>query len=291
MDSGHATSRILVAGCGYLGLALCQRFAGDGRRVWALRRSAAATDELARAGAVPLIADLTRPETLASLPPLDAVVACQAPGRNDEDRATYIDGTRHLIEAMIAHPPSRFVFVSSTSVYGHTGGEWVDETTPPRSSSARARTLLDAEVVACTAPWPTMVVRLAGLYGPGRDRTQLLRSGRVSAADRGYVNHIHVDDAAGIIALVLERGEPGQVYLGVDERPVERSVCYAWIAQRAGIAPPATGATAPRELGSKRCSNRKVATLGYRYRYPDYQAGFGALIAAPSQQTGSRRDG
>ncbi len=242
-------------------------------------------------GVEPLAADLMQPTTLTSLPMVDAVIACQAPGRGDDGRATYVEGTRNLVEAMKSHPPRRFVFVSSTSVYGHTGGEWVDETTPPNASSARARVLLDAEAAALAAPWPTMIVRLAGLYGPGRDRTELLRTGRVSPADAGYVNHIRVDDAAGIIALVLERGEPGQIYLGVDEQPVERSVCYAWVAQRAGIVPPATAARTQPEQGSKRCSNRKVAALGYRYRYPDYRAGFGELIAASSRQEGSSHHG
>ena len=272
--------RVLIAGCGYVGLALSRHLAKESWSVWGLRRSESARDELKAAGAVPLIANLANRQTLSGLPVVDYVVSCQAPGKGGRDyRSTYLEGARNLIEAIRSKAPKKFLWVSSTSVYGQSNDEWVNEETMPEPASENAGILLEAESVVLNSPFPSLVLRLGGIYGPGRERFQLLQNGTVSVHDPGYLNHIHVDDVVRLIRFLLECGAPGEVYLGVDDEPVLRSGFYRWLADRAGIEP--AGARAPdrmRSVTSKRCSNQKIKSLGFVFKYPTYREGFSNLM-------------
>ena len=161
--------RVLIAGCGYVGSRLAGILAESGADVFALRRSPGAD----LPGATTLCADLGDPGTLATLPrPLDAVVFCASPSSFDERgyRRIFIDGLRNLIEALAAHrrPPGRLIFTSSTAVYGQSNGEWVDETSPTRPRRFNGEVLLEAEKLLLDGPLPGCVLRLGGIYGPGR---------------------------------------------------------------------------------------------------------------------------
>ncbi len=273
----NTSKTLLIAGCGYVGLALSRHMVSQGWSVWGLRRTAGAGPLIEQAGARPLIADLTDRRTLASLPVVDRVVCCQAPGRNGDYRVTYLKTANNLVSILNELPLVKLVWVSSTSVYGQSSGEWVDELTPPQPSSPQAQWLLEAESVMRSARCGTIVLRLGGIYGPGRDRLNLLRGGRVAIESDAYLNQVHIDDVVGIIDCLLERGQVGGVYLGVDDEPVKRRVFYQWLARQRGIILP-VGApreenNPPQELG-KRCSNRKIRELGYQFRYPNYRMGF-----------------
>jgi nucleoside-diphosphate-sugar epimerase len=265
----------LIAGCGYLGLALCRRLSSEGWRVLGLRRSAEAASLIQEAGAKPITADLTDPATLAHLPPVDYVVSCQGAGHGADYRQTYVEGAKNLIAALKDHPPQKFLWVSSTRVYGNTEGEWVDESTDPNPASEEGEVLLEAEQVALKAGFPSLVVRPAGIYGHGRTRVKLLKAPTIDL--RGFSNHIHVEDLAGIVQLLLEKGQPGETYLAVDDRPVAKREFYPWLAKAAGLPlpPPASG---PLTSTNKRLSNRKIKRLGYTFRYPNYLNGFPDLL-------------
>ena len=125
--------RVLIVGCGYVGLPLGAELVRLGHEVFGLRRSASAENELKAAGIKPLVADITRPDELARLPrDFDWVVNCvSSTGGDAEDyRQVYLQGTRNLIEWLSAAPPKKFVYTSSTSVYGQTDGSQVKETSP-----------------------------------------------------------------------------------------------------------------------------------------------------------------
>ena len=124
-------ANILIAGCGYVGTALGLRLAAAGHIVWGIRRSA----EGLPSGIHHLAADLTAPETLQDLPPaLDVVFYTAAPNGSEEAayRAIYVDGLRHVLEALVRQhqSPRRVLLTSSTAVYAQSAGEWVDETSP-----------------------------------------------------------------------------------------------------------------------------------------------------------------
>ena len=125
---GGAGRRVLIAGCGYVGVRLASRLAREGASVFALRRGRGPLP----VGVEPVVADLARIETLGSLPPrIDAVVYTAAPGTSDEAayRSIYLDGVDNLLRAIAerGERPPRFVFASSTAVYGQDRGECSDE--------------------------------------------------------------------------------------------------------------------------------------------------------------------
>jgi nucleoside-diphosphate-sugar epimerase len=285
---------VLIAGCGYVGGELARRLVRRGARVWALRRS----DAPVPAGAEPVRADLADPSALRSLPAEpDAVVYALSAGSSTEAayRAAYVDGLVNLLAALrrAGASPSRLVYVSSTGVYGQSAGEWVDETSPTEPSGFTGRILLQGEETARTSGVPSVVLRLGGIYGPGR--TRLIDAARAGTARRParprYTNRIHRDDAAGALEHLLGLERPEPVYLGVDGDPAEAGEVYAWLAARLGIAAPpveragsglsgGAGARAPYTAGAgKRCRNDCLVASGYVFRYPSFREGYAALLA------------
>jgi nucleoside-diphosphate-sugar epimerase len=283
--------RILIAGCGDVGVELGVRLVNDGHQVWGLRRRC----HTLPSDIHPLVADLTKPETLQSLPAeLDVVFYTAAPSSatNDVYQATYVDGVRHLLAALVAqrHHLRRFFFTSSTGVYGQTSGEWVDETSPTEPEHFSGRALLVAEHEVLNSAFPATVVRLGGIYGPGR--TRLIDSVRQGTAvcTNGrpvYTNRIHRDDCAEALRHLLRLLRPDRLYVGVDHEPADQGAVLRWLALQLGLPPPRqeamTNLTPRSRRSNKRCSNRKLLATGYTFRYPTFREGYGALLAAMAQ--------
>lgn len=280
--------RVLIAGCGDLGAALGVELAAAGAEVYGLRRHPQALPKAIR----PLAADLADPTTLSALPEVDAVVYAAAADRTTEDayRSAYVDGVRHLLAApgMQQHPPRRLLFVSSTAVYAQNGGEWIDESSAAEATHFRALLLREGEALvrsATSSRTATTVLRLAGIYGPGRTRLiDLVRSGRATypPGPPRYANRIHRDDAAGVLAHLLGQPQPAPLYLGVDDAPVDLREVLVWLAERLG-APAPRLEESPVEGGaertSKRCSNSRLRAAGYRFRFPTYREGYATMLA------------
>jgi nucleoside-diphosphate-sugar epimerase len=268
---------VLIAGAGDVGSRVARRLVAQGKHVIALRRGEVAPDPSIRW----LRGDLTRPETLRDLPTVDTVVFAATPDARDEPayRAIFVDGFRHLIEALPA-PPSRTLFVSSTAVYGEHAGDWVDETTPTDPPGFNGRVLVEAEDWLASRVVGGMSLRLAGLYGPGR--TQLLerlREGTISVP-RGrsvFANRMHVDDAAAAIVHLLSLDAPESLYVGVDNTPLPVDELYDYLAGLLGAAPPPDGSPVT-GIGNKRMSNARLRATGFQCRWPDARIGYAALI-------------
>lgn len=279
--------RVLIAGCGYVGTELGRVLAAAGHQVWGLRRRSAALSP----AVTPWPADLADPATLRDLPPrLDGVVYAAAADRSDDAAyaAIYHHGLAHLLDALVAQGqrPRRVVFVSSTSVYGQEHGEWVDEDSPAEPERALSRHLLAGEALLGHAPFPGTVVRLSGIYGPGRTRLiEQVRSGaaRLQEGPPAFTNRIHRDDCAGLLAHLLTRAGAQPLYLGSDSDPAPHNDVLLWLATQLGceLAPASDatpGSTLHRSGQNKRCSNRRLLASGYRLLYPTFREGYGALL-------------
>ncbi|MGH7860318.1 MAG: NAD-dependent epimerase/dehydratase family protein, partial [Candidatus Binatia bacterium] len=156
--------RVLIAGCGYVGVRLGEELTARGDEVFALRRRPQGLS----APLHPIAADLADRRALTFLPPaLDVIVYAASADESSEAayRRAYVEGLRNLIGASSA-PPRRFLFTSSTGVYGQLEGEWVDETSPAEPRDSTGRILLEAETLVHAAPFPSTVVRFGGIYGP-----------------------------------------------------------------------------------------------------------------------------
>lgn len=279
-------SRVLIAGCGYVGSRLAGLLVDDGLRVWGLKRHPAALP----AGVEPIAADVTDPATLDALPVPDALVYAVSPaGRTDGAyRAAYVDGLRNVLGALrqAGGPVGRVVLVSSTGVYGHTDGRWVDEDTPPEPSEETGARILEGEAVARAAGSPGLVIRLGGIYGPGRTRTvvRVLEGQAGCPSPDRYGNRIHRDDAAAAVRHLLTLEDPAPVYLGVDREPAPLRDVYRWIARRAGVPDPCRdGSEDAPEPGSprrsnKRCSSRRLTGSGFVFTYPTFREGYGPIV-------------
>src|SRR5690606_1431290 len=158
-------------------------------------------------------------ETLRDMPPgITRLVYLPTPDRRDEAayRAIFLDGLRHLLSVLDRQALRRVVFVSSSAVYGAQREGWVDEDTPPVPKGFNGTVLLEAERWLAAQPVPSVVLRLAGLYGPGR--LQLLDRPRAGVATvprdpPHWANRIHVDDAAAAIVHLLGLPDPQEVYI------------------------------------------------------------------------------
>jgi nucleoside-diphosphate-sugar epimerase len=275
---------VLVAGCGWFGEALARVLLARGDRVTGIRRDPARAAALAEAGVEPLALDLAAPGAAARLPRADAFVACQAAADDSEAayRAAYLDATRTLLEAA-ADARAPLVYTGSTGVFGQRDGSDVDEATPPAPASATGGVLVEAEALvrgAAARGVRASVVRLSGLYGPGRTGiVARVRSGQLALGpgDDAWMNFCHRDDAVAFVLAALARAEPGAIFHGSDARPARRREVVEWLAGRLGIPPPRTHRAAP---GPNRriLSERSRRELGVTLRWPSFDAGLADAV-------------
>lgn len=278
-------ARILIAGCGDLGIALGQHLMAQGCDVAGLRRSAVPLP----AGMHGVQADVARPATLhglAALRPDILVYSVAADAQTDASyRAHYVDGLRHVLAALPDAGLRHVFFVSSTRVYGQENrGQdtalWLDEATPATPADFGGERLLQAEALLSGLSGTTL--RLAGIYGPGRHRLlALARRPRSWPAQNRWTNRIHRDDAAAFIASLVRRklnGAPVEnCYLVTDGCPAPQYEVLQWLAERLGV--DVSGVAPPAVAGGKKLGNARMLATGYRLRYPDYRAGYAAEIA------------
>lgn len=283
----------LVVGCGYLGLPLALDLLAEGQAVHATVRRAERALELRCLGLHAHALDVLRPGALeavvAALPAAgyDAFYLVPPSGGPSPEQVV-LEGATRAIAALRTRPPRRLVLASSTAVYGDLAGAVVDADTPAQPGDPRGRLLLEGERRWQADAPAVRVVRLAGLYGPGRIIGERdLRAGRPLGGDpEHWLNLIEVGDAARLLRAVArsERGAP--VELGCDGQPVRRREYYAGLARLLGLGPPVfqpgeQGLLA--RAGDRRCDNAVTcARTGWRPRHANWREGVeAALSAAP----------
>ena len=276
---------LMIAGCGDVGGRLGQQLNAAGWTVYGLRRSVALLPQ----GILPVAGDLHADACPAAWPsePLDYLVYCAAATDHDEAgyRAAYVDGLHRVLTwlAQYSQRPKRLLFVSSSGVYGQQLGEWVDEQSPAEADSYSGRIMREAEQLALNSGLPASLVRLTGLYGPGREwlLKQVRQGYRVVSEPPLYGNRIHVDDAAGLLAYLLQADARGvaldDCYIGVDDQPAPLHDVVAWLREQLEVSHWSDDSTG-RGSGSKRCSNARARALGWTPQYPSYREGYGAIL-------------
>jgi nucleoside-diphosphate-sugar epimerase len=287
--------RVLIIGCGYVGLPLGAELARLGHEVFGLRRSPD-TGELSAAGIQPLAGDITESATLARLKPdFDWVVntVSSSKGGVDDYRAVYLEGTKRLIDWLQRNDRLRqYLYTSSTSVYAQTDGSWVTEDSATEPNSETGQVLVETEHflrnAARTKNFPGTILRVAGIYGPERGHLfqQYLRGeARLNEKGSRFINMIHRDDVVRAIVAVLERGTAGEIYNVADDEPVTQREFFQWLSDQLGMPMPPV-ATEPeianrkRGLTNKKVSNRKLRlALGCELKYPTFRQGYAAEIA------------
>ncbi|MFY9136057.1 SDR family oxidoreductase [Zwartia sp.] len=279
--------RLLIAGCGDLGSRVANKLLLEpGNCVWGLRRTRDERCESAP-GFEWLVADLSKPETLAMLPAdITHVLFCAAPNSRTESayRDVYFNGLKNVAERALNPNLNRILFVSSSAVYGAHGDEWVDEETPVSPQNFNGRILLESE------QWlsrfcqehaiKSLSLRLSGIYGPGRVQLlEKLKLGLVGAPSLPihWANRIHVEDAANAILHLMNLPDPMPTYLVTDSTPLPLHTLYESLARLVN-GPTPTEAAAPSFVGSKRLSNARLRASGFDFLWPNSVAGYASLI-------------
>jgi nucleoside-diphosphate-sugar epimerase len=292
--------RVLIVGCGYVGVPLGAELVRLGHEVFGLRRNSAAENELKAAGIQPLFGDMTRPDEFKKLPrDFDWVVNCVAAGGDAENyREVYFNGTKNLIEWLAPNPPKKFVYTSSTSVYAQNDGSQVKESSPTEPTAETSKILVETEKILLEAShgsrglsphqkFPAVILRVAGIYGPDRGHwfKQFLKdAAHIEGDGTRFLNMIHRDDLIGCIIAALKNGRAGEIYNAADDEPVSQLHFFQWLAQAVDkplppSAPQNLGENRRRGATNKRVSNRKLKMeLGHQFKYPNFRIGYSAEL-------------
>ncbi|MFO0788892.1 MAG: SDR family oxidoreductase [Pirellulales bacterium] len=287
----------LIFGCGYLGSRVARRWRDAGHEVVVVTRSRERAERFRSDGYSPIVADITQPDSLTNLPAADTLLFAVGYDRQAPTSATidevYAGGLRNVLAAL-PNDTDRVIYISTTGVYGPAGGDWIDEATQAEPQREGGRASLAAEQALAAHPLGArgIILRLAGIYGPNRiPFINELRSGQpVPATTSGYLNLIHVDDAADVVvaAATCELRENGpRIYCVSDGHPVQRGEYYSEVAKQIGASPPRfvepdpSSPRAARAASSRRVRNdRMLAELRVTLAYPDYRAGLAAILSA-----------
>ena len=277
----------MIIGCGYVGYRLAQAEQAQGYEVEAFVTSKEKSQQLRAKGLACSVLNLDQVDNENTLNSNNAVIHYHVPppSQGSEDLRM-----RHFIQLLDrSATPKRIVLISTTGVYGNTHGEWVNEDSPTHPGTDRAKRRLDAEQT--LSKWcdekqiELVILRVPGIYGPGRTPEARLNKPVINKAEAPYSNRIHVDDlvAACIRAAIIP--EPLRIYNTVDDQPSTMTDYFNAVADHAGMARPTTITMAEAQacmspamlsyLGeSRRIGNQLMREhLGVKLRYPNLRAG------------------
>jgi nucleoside-diphosphate-sugar epimerase len=281
------SSTLLILGAGYTGQALARLLAGKAWQIKGTSRSEIGAEELRSLGIEGAVLAAEN-FTAAPLDDVDALLVSVPP----DDRGD-------LFAHRLTGKPKRLRWIgylSTTGVYGDTGGAWVDETAPPNPSNARGRRRVLAE-----SQWldfgreygiATQIFRLPGIYGPGRSALDEVRAGKARRIDKpGQVfSRVHVSDIAATLAASLERPAAGAIYNVADDLPAPSADVVAYACELLGVEPPplvpyaeieASLSAMGREFyaDTRRVKNERIKReLGVALAYPTYREGLRGIF-------------
>ncbi len=313
VKSRRSRQKLLVFGCGYLGIRVAQASISAGHTVWATTRRPARADEFAKAGLRPLLVDWNNPATWWRLPQVDRILISVSYDRNSKlsQRESQVGGLDRLLS--VCDQTTNICYLSTTGVYHQTGGEWVDESSPTHPIGEGGKAHLECEGLLrrrrSDSPWT--ILRLAGIYGPGRVPriADVIAGNPIRSPEHHFLNLIHVDDAAAAVASSWQ-ADTQRLYVISDGCPVQRGNFYGEVARqgnhrpptfapprggslhRSNAPPPAHAVLPARELPSgrsdtnKRVWNRRMKRdLVDRIRFATYREGLSDVLRSLADET------
>lgn len=293
-DGNFSGKHLVVFGCGYVGSAVARQALDRGMAVTTLTRNAAKAEALRAAGCAVVVGDLATPDWHGQIAGgADFVLNCVSSGGGGIDgyRRSYVEGMRSVLAWARANGAvNTILYTSSTSVYPQGGGVLVDETTSTVGAGERPGLLLETEGLlqdGAGAATRWFILRLAGIYGPGRHHLlEQVKSGQVAGRGDYRLNLIHRDDiAAGVwAAFGAPAGVRNEILNLADDGAAPKAEIVAWLAGRLGMpVPPFTGepAAGRREVTPDRVIvNRKAKTLlGWTPQFPTFREGYEKIVS------------
>ena len=277
---------VLLLGCGDIGTAIARHLLSAGRGVLAVRRNIDALPPDIPSQSIDY-ADVGALSALAEHPAETAIFTPTPSGRDpDSYRRGYLEPVSNLLSVWQDAPPRSLLYVSSTRVYGNQSGAWVDEETPVNPADPQAEILCRAEELLLKSHHRVSVIRFSGIYGrwPSRLIERIRQGDIVRCSPPHFSNRIHRSDCVGfllhLIALLEREEQAGPLYLASDDEPALSYDVENWLARRLGVHHPREIVDPP--VASRRCRNTKMKETGYRLEYPDFRAGYSAMISSTS---------
>ena len=282
--------KILLAGCGDIGQRVAARLAKE-HQCFGLKRN----PQFLQSSITPLKGDLSDDKDLAGIfsQEFDVVIATLTPEARTEEayQKAYVDTATALASSInnAEYQPKIVIWISSTSVYGDSTNQWLDEESPVNPASFFARALKKAEDIMAAVSCDLTIVRFSGIYGPGR--LALLSSvksgvGRPAQPEQ-WSNRIHSDDCAGFLVHLVNRYQSGEklekLYVGTDCEPATQHDVRKWLAGKLNVI--LTKETRSSRAGTQRYTNKKVLQSGYQFQYPTYREGYVSVIKSLSDDT------
>ncbi|HTL66460.1 MAG TPA: NAD-dependent epimerase/dehydratase family protein [Lacunisphaera sp.] len=294
-----AGKRLVIFGCGYVGSALAQAALAAGARVEALTRNPDRAAALRGLGVASVaVADLASSawhHEIRAAP--EFIVNCVSSGDGSAEsyRRSYVDGMRSILAWAAGgdRPIGTIVYTSSTSVYPQGGGVALDESAMADGATPNGRIIRESEMILEQAPAAAcarhFILRLAGIYGPGRHHLlDQLRTGPHVLPGSGdyHLNLVHRDDIVRAIlaCFAAPASLSSRIYHVADDAPARRGEVVAWLADRLGRAAPAFDGSPGARRGGQPMPDRIISAarirreLGWRPHYPDFRTGFGEIL-------------
>lgn len=292
-----SNKHLVIFGCGYVGSGLAAQAAAGGARVTALTRNSAKADALRSVGVSEVVvAELAGSDWHDRIAAADWVVNCVSAAAPTPEgyRHSYVEGMRSILvwAERRTQPVDTFVYTSSTSVYPQGDGAVVDETTDTARASVNGRIIVESENLLRMAPASAVrrwfILRLAGIYGPGRHH--LLDQLRAGESPAGGAHRLNLAHRADIVAAILAcLGAPAEIrneiFNVADDAPAPKDEVLRWLAGRLGRRGPVP---APAGAGMRRdgratpdriISNARLrARLDWRPRFADFRAGYEDIL-------------
>jgi nucleoside-diphosphate-sugar epimerase len=270
-------ARVLVAGCGYVGEAAANALREIGWEVEGWTATPASAEKLSGRPYPVRAVDVTDAGAVSrAAAAFDLVIHCVSSRGGDaaQYRRLYFEGARNLLQAF---PPATLLFTSSTSVYPQRDGSEVDETSSAEPGHEKGKILRETEALVLAAGG--IVVRLAGIHGPGRSFfvSRFMEGTAVAGPNDRLINHVHRDDIVTALLLLAEQRAAcrGEIFNVVANEAISLGEAYRWLSQQLQKPLlPAAPAVAPRKRAetNKRVSNRKLRALGWEPRYPTFES-------------------
>lgn len=279
-------TQVLIVGCGDLGSAVANQLVQLGIKTIGVRRSVDSHSNFKI-----IQADVTQPASLNALKQLqpEILIYCVAAnGQTDAQyKAHYVDGLQNVLATQTENKQLKHVFfVSSTRVYGQETDALLDESVEAKVADFGGERLLEGERLLDSINCNTTVLRLSGIYGEGRLRMiNLAATPEKWPVQNSWSNRIHRDDAAGFIVFLVQQVLAGKdvknCYIVTDSMPVSQYEVLRWLATQ--LATKAQFQTMAHEdvpiKGGKRLSNHAMLATGFKLQYPDYKAGYHAILS------------
>ncbi len=280
-------AKILIAGCGKIGIKLGLKLAEENHDVFGARRNISEIP----APIIPLTVDFSIPDTLPAIPgAIEFVYIILTPEKFDDDsyKRSYVEATQNILKYFEKkkEKPLHIFFISSTSVYGQKNGEWVDENSETVPLGFSGTRMLEAEqLITQSSIAGASCIRFGGIYSSKRTR-QIDRIQKGISKNYhdliNYKNLINEEDAVGILHHLLAEPNKETHYLAVDNEPVQECDLLEWLLTELKLSTAHEcsdqSLSRKRNLTNKRCNNQRIRRSGYKFSFPTYKEGYRSII-------------